>query len=336
MTSRECLTQFATHAEVLSPTRFRINNDEMSVDAEGPDDFASLTSALESALYAYLYTRSRQTAALQSLSVQREFVTRLSAANVGTGTFESGWVIRNVEADGTVAAEKEGLTVFAQPHEVTVEKGHRSETGAPCAVRIGKEYRALMPGFYMAFSDAPFSGDSGAGPLVRLYWHVSSAGAPPLIRALTLELNKIAVPFRLKTLNDPNLYSRADAAVLYLARENYAKARGALLRVHGLVRRWLMPDVPMLTKPVGRGVGLAEDPGDEAVSFGQHRCRVVAEALVKCYQGREPTFDSRLQEISSAFEQQGFDLTRLYLQPGSRDLYPSLERRSRERRQKRR
>ena len=166
---------------------------------------------------------------------------------------------------------------------------------------------------------------------MRLYWHVSSAGAPPLVRALTLELNRIGVPFRFKCLNDPNLYAETDAAVLYLTRLSYAKARGALLKVYGLARPWLLADVPMLTKRVGRGVGLAEDPGKEAVSFGQHRCRIVAEALVKSFETGTRTADGRLDAVMHSFTQQGFDVNHLYLQPGSRDVYPSLERRSRSR-----
>ena len=333
MTARDSLRQFAGNAEVLSPTTFRVNDEQFTV----ADRVASgLVSELEAALYAYLYTRSRQIALVHSSTTQREFVTRLSAANVGTGTFESGWVIKSLESDRIVGAEKNGLTVFALPHEVKTPKGHQQELGAECAVRIGKEHRNLIPGFYMAFGDASMDYNGESTPLVRLYWHVSSTGAPPLVRALTLELNRMGVPFRFKCLNDPNLYARADAAVLYMTRVSYAKARGALLKVYGLARPWLLADVPMLTKRVGRGVGLAEDPGSEAVSFGQHRCRIIAEALVKSFETGARTANDRLGAVMRTFAEQGFDVDHLYLQPGSRDVYPSLERRSRSRAKARR
>ena len=136
---------------MLSPTTFRVNDEQFTVGDTVPP---GLVSELEGALYAYLYTRSRRIASVESSTTQREFVTRLSAANVGTGTFESGWVIKSLESDGIVGAEKDGLTVFALPDEVKAAKGHTQELGAKCAVRIGKEHRNLIPGFYMAFGDA--------------------------------------------------------------------------------------------------------------------------------------------------------------------------------------
>jgi hypothetical protein len=322
--ARACLRQFTENAEVLSETSFRVNQEQFNVSVTG-----DLVSQLEAVLYAYLYTRSRQVPSVPSATTQRDFVARLSAANVGSGTFESGWVIKTLEPQGVVGAEKNGLTVFAPPEDFKLVKGITAAVGEECAVRIGKEYRHLIPGFYMAFGDASMDEGDAAAPLVRLYWHISSVGAPPLVRAVTLELNRIGVPFRFKSVNDPNLYARADAAVLYLTRRSYAKARGALLKVYGLVKPWLFGDVPMLTKRVGNGVGLAEDPGNDALSFGQHRCQIVAEALMKSYENGDRTTEDRLKTVINSFAGQGFDTERLYLQPGSRDVYLSLERRSR-------
>lgn len=46
--------------------------------------------------------------------------------------------------------------------------------------------------------------------------------------------------------------------------------------------RGALPPVPLFTKPLAPGLGLAEDPGDR-LSFGQSRCRIAAEGLVRAH-----------------------------------------------------
>jgi type III HopA1-like effector protein len=326
----DCLRIFAERAEVVSATRFLVEGDSFDVPSAASTDPAmtAVVAHLEQILYHRLYTRPSPAGTPVSHTLQREFVARVSAANAGRGTFESGWVVKRLEPDGSIAVERDGLTVWALPHEFVSPAG-APEAGMTGMVRIGKEQRSRLPGFYLAFGDAPLPHDADTQCIVRLYWHISAAGAPPLVRALTVELNSRHVPFRFKTLSDPQLYSRADAAVLYMTRRDYFQARSALVKVYRLVKPWLRPGEPLMTKPLGTGVGLAEDPGGALESFGQHRCRMVAESLWRSFEAGRLTAGQRFEDLGRLFAERGFDAARLYLQPGSRDEYVALERRRR-------
>jgi hypothetical protein len=79
--------------------------------------------------------------------------------------------------------------------------------------------------------------------------------------------------------------------------------------------------VPALTKRLCAGIGAADDPGDRDESFGSHRCRLIAGALVSAHERGMRTFDARRTAIAAAFEEAGLDLGSPYLSSRSRDLY---------------
>jgi len=321
--SNTSLVAMTRGVEFMSPTTFRVV-DEVYTAPDLPassDAVAPIVQLLENALYVKLYTRSRAAGTQVSHTLQREFVARLSAANVGRGAYDGGWTVVALEDDGTIGVQKDGLTLWARPQECLFEST-APVIGATARVCVGKEQRLLNPGFYFAFSNGFF--DSKAD-LVRVYWNVSAAGAPPLVRAITQHLNEAEVPFRFKTLNEPQLFARADAAVLYIDRRGYAKARYALVKILGLVRPWLGSETPLMTKRLAPGVGLAEDPGSQETSFGQHRCRVVAEASWQSYRAGRTTEHERLDDLAQAFVARGLDPMRPYLESGSLDQYPQLE-----------
>ena len=62
----------------------------------------------------------------------------------------------------------------------------------------------------------------------------------------------------------------------------------------------LRPGTPALTKPLGEGIGLAEDPpgGD---SFGMNRCGLLAEAMVRAAERGVRTGQERLALVEEAF-----------------------------------
>lgn len=113
---------------------------------------------------------------------------------------------------------------------------------------------------------------------LRLYWDICRAGAAPLLREVTRALDACRTPFWLKVLADPQRFGRADAAVLYLPMEAWSEVQGALARAYESIACYLRSPVPMLTKPLAPGLGVAEDPGT-GESFGMHRCRLIAEGL---------------------------------------------------------
>ena len=80
--------------------------------------------------------------------------------------------------------------------------------------------------------------------------------------------------------------------------------------------RHLGPATPLFARRLRAGVGQAEDPaGGE--SFGQHRCRIVAEGLWNAYVEQASTREARLACVVAQFERHGLSLRRPHLNAGS-------------------
>jgi hypothetical protein len=337
------VTRVVEAVEIVSANEFRLDGETYSLDrnpvVDGARDGSTVTAeedaasasrppliaTLEQVLYTRLYTRARPGSAAIDVSAARDFVGRLSAANTGRGTFEPGWKLVSVDEDGRLAVEKDGLTLWVQAHLFLARNGS-TEPGTLGRVRVGKELRGLMPGFYFAIGDGhEDEPEDAARPIVRVYWHLTSSIAPTAIHAVTSRLNRLAVPFRMKVLSEPASYVRADAGVLYLGKEHYKKAESAIGEAYFTVRSGLRPETPLFVKRLAPGLGLAEDPGEQDTSFGQHRCRLVAQALWRCHTSGLRS-EQRVAEIAAEFERVGLRLEQPYLEAGSQDEYGLMAR----------
>jgi hypothetical protein len=143
-----------------------------------------------------------------------------------------------------------------------------------------------------------------------LYWNLRADGAVPFVAAATRALNRAGAAFRLKVLNDPSAFSRCDAAVIYLSRDDYPELAGLILALHGEIGGFLSPRIPVFTAGLAPGAGFAEDPGT-AESFGEHRCRLLADALVRSHEsGSDP-----MAAVEERFAEDGIDLDAAHLSP---------------------
>lgn len=247
------------------------------------------------------------------------FVAELSAANSGNGYWEDGWQVRAVE-NGTVGVFRGDLLIWALLQECMVEQGSPIAPDVSVRLRFPKEWLGMSPGFYMVLSDKPLSHDDEQ-MLVRVYWNLTAEGAVSFVRMATTLLNKAGLPFKLKILRDPALFTRCDAAVVYIRKSDYHAVAEILSRVYAEIVAHLKPGTPVFTKPLAWGVGLAEDPG-LGESFGQNRCRLVADAVIRAYEQGKQSLDERLQVVADRFAEDGISLTEPFLNPGSKDDYP--------------
>lgn len=88
--------------------------------------------------------------------------------------------------------------------------------------------------------------------------------------------------------------------------------------------------VPIFTKGLAPGIGLAEHPASELKfglqqQFGENRCEIVANALLEAHQNGDESKETRMKYISQHFERLGLDLERPYLNPNSEDIYTPLD-----------
>ncbi len=279
---------------------------------------AYLRDRLRDQLYGSFYCTGRAVPQQVSRAVRPPgasvFVDSLSRANRGRGSREAGWKVVRTDPDGRLVVRRHGLSLWVHPAEVSGEGSHPD---AEVSVRMPPELLRLSPGFYMALGDEALGGED---PLVRHYWHLSSRGGEALVAAGTELFNEAGLPFRLKVLIDPDLYRRCDAGVIYTPKRLRAEVAELLPPLRAAVAKHLRQGTPALTKPLGEGIGLAEDPpgGD---SFGMDRCGLLAEALVRAFElGRERR-EERLALVAETFAERGVDFGRPYLNAESSDEY---------------
>ncbi|HWW61554.1 MAG TPA: T3SS effector HopA1 family protein [Thermoanaerobaculia bacterium] len=283
--------------EIHSPAEYALAGEAIRVSP-----FESLVDDLRLRLYDRAYCRDINVPAPRTHEVI-DMTEELSAANATQERWDSGWTMSRIDARGRTVAHKRGLTHIAVPG--------RFQDGA---VLLEREQRDAQPGFYIALAGEPVDHAQTEVRMTRMYFHVTAAGAPQLLRALTSTLNRYRVPFTFKTLSNAAAYSRADAAVLFFAK-----------RFHRIVRE-LVPHIiegvelrartPLFTKKLEDGIGLAEDPG-AGQSFGENRCRLLAQAAWEAW--KRGTDAER--ELALQFERAGLTLDAPWLRARSVDVY---------------
>ncbi|MFD4371278.1 lanthionine synthetase LanC family protein [Streptomyces sp. NPDC058486] len=292
-----------------------------SLDAQVRRDY--LAQALAEHLYAYFYVKGHASPMHWEPPTvgggSAPLVEALRRRNAGAGSWEGGWQVhQSPPGAGTgpppeVRLERERVRI-----SVLDERLLRPQGAVTSALRMPKELLHRSPGHYLALSDEPVA--PGAA-VVRVYWNCTARGALDLMGALTTSLNGAGIAYQFKVLDDPTAFDRCDAAVLYLAADTVEAAHPHLDRAHRLLadtRRARGTRVPVFTKELGAGVGLAEDT-DHGRSFGMHRCRLLAEGLVEASaRGRRA---DRLECVGAYLDTHGVSLDTPYLRPGSVDAY---------------
>lgn len=249
------------------------------------------------------------------------FIRQLSNANRSLGFWSSGWRVQHISG-AMVVVERDQLSL-------SVSKEHCQGLivpGGVLQIRIPKEQFNISPGFYLAHGNTTFDSDR-ATALIRIYWNVTPTGAVSLMHYFTEQLNAIRVPFDFKVMQQLTCTSRCDGTVLYLARQDYEKAAEVLQRARHLVASWRGPQIPAFTKKLAPGIGLAEDPGANK-SFGQDRCRILAEGIVQAHESGARSLAERLLIVERHFSKARISLDTPYLNPGSLDSYSRYDRTS--------
>jgi hypothetical protein len=284
---------------------------------------ALLVTRLASELYESFFTHGapapRNAHGVDTGRSDPVFVAALSGANAGAGGWSDGW--RVVDAyDDDVVVQRDGPRLRSAPSDLRVVAGGAPAPGAIVLARRPAELRAASPGFYIALGDVA----GGRGPHaveVRVYFHLTRAGAVPLIAAATRLLNDERVAFTLKVVDHPRRFRRCDAAVLYLEQDAFARARAPLRAVVAACAPHLRPATPPFTKRLAPGVGLGEHAPVLGPSFGTGRCRLLAEGIVDAAEQRLTRPEDRMDAVAGSFARHGIDLDAAHLASPGRDDY---------------
>lgn len=245
----------------------------------------------------------------------------LRAAHAGVSRFEGGWHADAVSTWGRVVATKGDLSRILERGEYGVadKTGRRAEPGDALLVSACWDWLDEETGFWHARrGDWP---PPGADRLVRTYWNCPPWTAPRLLAELTRGFDPVPeVPYMLKTAATHRHGGRADALIVYLGPQGFDLLEDELRRIASLAALELRPPRPRMSCELAPGVGLAE-ASVEGDSFGQVRCRLLAEAvcaLPEPERGRPVAVERAVVE---AFVSRGLDPERPYLEPEPRRDY---------------
>ena len=257
-----------------------------------------------------------------------EFVLKLHENNVGKGYLSQGWDVVKQENDGTLAVKKDGLTLHIKP-DCCLQPGKQEATvGEVVAIRLPRNL--VQNGFYMAVSNlgSPNSNNSmNDSKIVRIYCNFSPEGAVTLMKGMTQQLNEIKIPFVFKALHNPADYGRYDSGVLYFKKNHYQLVWRAIQKIYTENREYFYREIPLFTKFLAPGLGLAEQPDfkfSPQESFGTNRCQMIALGLLEAWQKKDVSPKSRMASILKYFAMFRVNLQRPYLNSDSEDIYSPL------------
>jgi hypothetical protein len=261
------------------------------------------------------------------LGVDVGFYKRLHESNFGEGYFDSGWSVIKEESDASLAVTKGGLRLHIQRNKHLQPTEIAAVVGDYVAIKMPKN--RVQNGFYMAVGNAGFSHieDVKIQPVtVRIYINVTPEGAVAVMESLTQRLNKLAIPFSFKVLYNPKEYQRYDSGVLYFDKRDYEVVTKVLKTVYQEHQLHFKSEIPLFTKQLAPGLGLAEEPDQKFAvqeSFGMNRCQIVANGLLEAWYQGDESIEGRMQAIIEQFSSLGIDLERVYLNANSEDIYCS-------------
>jgi HopA1 effector protein family len=178
---------------------------------------------------------------------------------------------------------------------------------------------------------------------INIYFNFTPQAAANIMQALTQQLNAIEIPFSFKVAYDlDECLHHYDSGILNIESDRYSQVVPILQQIycdtpkeslspldtlsvacfHEVVREHaadFRPEVPLFTKYLAPGLGLAEVPEEE--TFGINRCRIIANALLDAYRDEDNTFPTRISYIKQHFEKMNISLQNPYLNPDSQDIY---------------
>ncbi|GGV05551.1 hypothetical protein GCM10010260_48450 [Streptomyces filipinensis] len=143
---------------------------------------------------------------------------------------------------------------------------------------------ALSPGFFYVMGSRPLP--RPAGPVRRLFVHARDAGAAVVLWGAALgALEAARASYHAKVLSDPQDFPRRDSVVVYLHGDHRPGERAVVAALAPHAGAATAPDTSVFTEELAPGIAAAWDPedprpGQDGMSFGQHRAFALASGLI--------------------------------------------------------
>jgi hypothetical protein len=184
-------------------------------------------------------------------------------------------------------------------------------------VRMNKSPPGTTPDHSWVKADA-------AHPVDRFYVNVKGDHAAEFADHVAGELNKKGIKFQLKVASEVDGYARADSALVYTQGKDFDAVRDVVSKYRDSHPAAIADGSPAFTKPMGKGISVAEEPLQEGLplvyhgghSFGTARANVIAEAINQAPANASPPQVKAY--VNAKLQQAGFDVDRPWLSQGSK------------------
>jgi HopA1 effector protein family len=238
-------------------------------------------------------------------SLDSEFYTNLTQANSSLGYYDHGWEVEGFAEDGWVLVVKNHLHLQTPPTHIYPVAAELA-VGDKAAIVMPKN--VLTVDRYIAISNR---GRLKEAPLVNCYFNCPAATASQLMSRLCQVLNQAELVFELEAELNERHYQRIDPVVLRLERDAFGQAQPLLQQVYGEVAGQLRSAVPLLTKAVAKGVGIAE-VDSLGLDFGSYCWGAVARGVAKAWHLELTDEAAQLELIRSDLALAAIDLIHPY------------------------
>jgi hypothetical protein len=255
--------------------------------------------------------------------VDLDFFRQLDLHNPSRGYLDPDWQIVAETEDRELVVLKDGLHLHVDRKRYVPPHLHQANIGDKIPVYlphnlVGIDTYIIVSNLGSPQTD-PIHPDRSA-PLVRVYFNISPDGAVAISQQLTNELNQLGIQFQFGILHNPAQFHRYDAATLYLPQASYLAAQPYLATLYRSHQVEFSPAVPIFTKQLAPGLGIAEEPLNTN-SFGIYRCELVAEGLVSAFYNGQNSATDRLTQIATAWDKAQIDREQPYLNRSATDCY---------------
>jgi hypothetical protein len=303
---------------------------------------ASLVAILQQQIYAQCYIKRfdpSKNAAMESnpMRPETDISAALQFANASQDRWDSNWQIARVLPGGQLWVWKNDRCRWPVAGEFMTHEGPGipPRPGSMVSLLAPRGSATMQPGFYFAFGQTLLDAQDDLTDILRFYLNVRDVAAPTLVANVTATLNEFQIPFRFKCLNNRALFPRRDAAVLFVHKRFFRIVAALLIEIGRRLGDHLGEDVPLFSKRLAPGIGLAEDPSSAPLdrgnatptpvpeSFGSHRSRLLAEAI---FAGFTAGAGKSLQFVLDQLSRRGISVEKPYLNAGSPDVYDIPER----------
>jgi HopA1 effector protein family len=249
------------------------------------------------------------------------FYEQLRQSNTGDGYIDSNWQVVAETEDRELVVVKDGLHLhvdrqrYLDPDLAHVTIGSTIPIYLPPSL-VGEDTYIIVGN---AGIPKTYTSNSGVKSL-ELYFNFTPDAAVEIAAQLTHKLNRLKIPFQFAILHDPALFYRYDPGTLRLSQTGYLAIQPVLAQLYQAHQAEFSANVPLFSKQLAPGLGLAEVPLLPG-SFGMQRCELVAKGLIAAIEQDRTATSDKFELIQQQWTMAGLDLRQPYLNPLPSDCY---------------